>query len=541
MIRISELKLKPEEDLSRLKMKAAHLLRVSPEEISGFRILRRSLDARKKPELFYVYTVGVELKAGKGSPAIGRHNNIMSTKMPEYVFPVPGKETLHHRPAVIGSGPAGLFCAYLLARNGYEPIILERGDPADIRTKKTEAFWKGGLLDPDSNVQFGEGGAGTFSDGKLNTSVKDSMNRASFIFDTFIRHGAPEEIAYDQKPHLGTDILTGILLSMRKEIEACGGKYYFRHQVTGIRTLNGKLTGLEINHGEVMDTDIAVLAPGHSARDTIRMLRESSLKMEPKAFAVGLRVEHPQRMIDLSQYGRDRGNILPPAAYKLTHQLDSGRGVYSFCMCPGGYVVNASSEPGMLCVNGMSYQKRGSKNANSAVAVTISPSDFLPFADEEYPEELSGIAFQRKLEKQAFAEAGGRIPVQLLADFRAGRRSTSFGEFLPCMKGEYDFGRVDRILPEEVSASILLGMDAFGRKIRGYDRPDAILSGVESRTSSPVRIVRNEAMESSIQGLIPAGEGAGYAGGIMSAAMDGMKAAEKIASSCSALRIRCTG
>jgi len=528
MIRISELKLKPGEDPGILKMKAAHLLRIRPEEIQDFRIVRRSLDARRKPELFYVYTAELSLKTEKSCPAVGRHNNIMLTKCESYVFPSGGKEILKHRPVVIGSGPAGLFCAYLLARNGFEPVILERGDEADIRTEKVVGFWAGKELDPDSNVQFGEGGAGTFSDGKLNTSVKDPLSRTDFIFRTFTEHGAPEEICYDQKPHLGTDVLTGILKSMRKEIEHYGGTYLFRHQVTDLVTEGNVLKGLIVNGSETLAADLAVLAPGHSARDTMRMLQRHSLKMEPKAFAVGLRIEHPQRMIDLSQYGCDRGRILPPAAYKLTHQTESGRGVYSFCMCPGGYVVNASSEKKLLCVNGMSYQKRDSVNANSAIAVTVPVSDFLSAGNEEYGGELSGIAFQRELERKAFRASEGAVPVQLLQDFALGRMSTSFGDVHPCIRGSFGFGRVDTILPEEIKAAVLEGVSAFGRKIRGYDRPDAVFSGVESRTSSPVRILRNEEMVSAIEGLMPVGEGAGYAGGIMSAAMDGMKAAEKI-------------
>jgi uncharacterized FAD-dependent dehydrogenase len=358
--------------------------------------------------------------------------------------------------------------------------------------------------------------------------VKDPLSRADFIFRTFTEHGAPEEICYDQKPHLGTDVLTGILKSMRKEIEQNGGTYLFRHQVTDLVTEGNVLKGLVVNGTETLDADLAVLAPGHSARDTMRMLQRHSLKMEPKAFAVGLRIEHPQRMIDLSQYGCDRGKILPPAAYKLTHQTESGRGVYSFCMCPGGYVVNASSEKGLLCVNGMSYQKRDSVNANSAIAVTVPVSDFLSAGNEEYGGELSGIAFQRELERKAFRASEGAVPVQLLQDFAQGRMSTSFGDVHPCIRGSFGFGRVDEILPEEIKAAVLEGVSAFGRKIRGYDRPDAVFSGVESRTSSPVRILRDEEMVSAIEGLMPVGEGAGYAGGIMSAAMDGMKAAEKI-------------
>lgn len=528
MIRISDIKLPVEAGTDALVAKASKLLRISEEEIDRIQILRRSLDARKKPNLYYVYSIGVIPKSIKAFHPSGKHNNIMLIQEPSYEFPHSGTRSLSERPVVIGSGPAGLFCAYLLARHGYRPILLERGDSADIRTKKVEAFWNGQTLDPECNVQFGEGGAGTFSDGKLNTSVKDPSNRGNFILNTFVSHGAPSEIIYDPKPHLGTDLLTGILLSMRREIESLGGTYRFRSTVTDLITEHGKLKALEINYREIMKTDVAVLCPGHSARDTFEMLSHRNILMQPKAFAVGIRIEHPQKLIDLNQYGRLSGS-LGAASYKLTHTTSGGRGVYTFCMCPGGYVVNASSEAGGLAVNGMSYQKRDSANANSAVVVTVTPKECASYTGSNGNDLIPGLAFQRQLEYLAFQTTKGDIPIQLFADFREHTISTSFGCYQPCIKGHYAFGRLDTCFPADIRDCITEGITSFGQHIAGFDRPDAILSGVESRTSSPLRILRDDTMETAISGLYPAGEGAGYAGGIMSAAMDGMKAAEAIA------------
>ena len=450
------------------------------------------------------------------------NNNIMSINKKDYQFPLPGTEKLEHVPVIVGSGPAGLFCAWYLARAGYRPLVLERGQEAQKRKETVDRFWKDGVLDPDSNVQFGEGGAGTFSDGKLNTLVKDPNGRSHEVLKRFVEAGAPEEIVYQQKPHLGTDVLIGIVETMRHQIEEMGGSFRFETKVTDLCIENGHLTAVEVNNEEKIPADACVLALGHSARDTFDMLHRRGVYMEPKSFAVGLRMEHPQKMINYDLYGEEENEFLGAASYKVTHTCENGRGVYSFCMCPGGYVVNASSEQGMLAVNGMSYQARDSKNANSALIVTVTPEDF----PEEGP--LGGISFQRELEKRAWEIGKGKIPVQLFGDYKLHQKSSAFGEIEPQMKGAHVFADVRSILPKEIGDSIEEGVLAFGKKLKGFDRNDAILSGVESRTSSPVRIVRNREGYSNIEGIYPCGEGAGYAGGITSAAMDGIKTAEFI-------------
>ena len=387
------------------------------------------------------------------------------------------------------------------------------------RKGDVERFWETGILDPSSNVQFGEGGAGTFSDGKLNTLVKDSMGRNRFVLETFVRFGAPEDILWEQKPHIGTDILIEVVENMRNFIIKAGGEFRFHTQVTD---LVPKENCLIVNDSERLETDAAVLAVGHSARDTFAMLYDRGIELEAKSFAVGVRIEHPQTLIDENMYGRKERGSLPAASYKLTEKLENKRGVYTFCMCPGGYVVNASSEPGHLAVNGMSYHGRAGKNANSAVIVTVTPEDY----GSQHP--LSGVQFQRMLEKRAWEEGQGAIPVQRFDDYCHDRKTKELGGITPDMKGQYTFGNVRRIFPEELAASIQEGIRKMDRKIQGFAADDALLSGVESRTSSPVRIVRGEAFTSPVPWLYPCGEGAGYAGGITSAAMDGLKVAEAI-------------
>ena len=423
---------------------------------------------------------------------------------------------------VIGAGPAGLFCAYLLAREGYRPLVFERGKKVGERTEDVLHFWKTGVLDPASNVQFGEGGAGTFSDGKLNTLVKDPLGRNRFVLDTFVAFGAPEKITYENKPHIGTDILSKVIAAMREEILHLGGTFEFESCVTDIRVENQKIKAVEINHNTWMETEVCVLALGHSARDTFEMLQKTGLFMEPKAFAVGFRVEHPQKDINRSQYGEKYAELLEAAPYKVTANLANGRGVYSFCMCPGGYVVNASSEKKRLAVNGMSYSDRGSKNANSAIIVSVTPDDF------EGTDALSGVEFQRRLEEKAFALGNGKIPQQLFGDYCENKKSTAYGTFPSETRGETAFANLRGLFSDEMEQSFIEGMHSFSKHIPDFDRNDAILSGVESRTSSPVRIRRDEVFEANIRGIYPCGEGAGYAGGITSAAMDGMKVAEAV-------------
>lgn len=529
MIQISQLKLPVDHKPEDLKRKAAKVLRIRPEKIQALTICRRSLDARKKPELFFSYTVLVETQQENQILHKAKCSQAVLCKQEEYRFPEPGTERLAHRPVIIGCGPAGLFCGLMLARAGYRPVILERGEDVDARRLTVDRFWQTGSLHPDSNVQFGEGGAGTFSDGKLNTLVKDPFRRNALVLNLFWEFGADASILYDYKPHIGTDVLAGIVKSMRQEIIRLGGTVRFSCQVTDLKVNNRQLLGLELKDTktgaqEFLPADAAVLAIGHSARDTFEMLHRRGVPMDKKSFAVGLRIQHPQALINEAQYGRFDAGSLGAATYKLTRQTSQGRGVYSFCMCPGGYVVDASSEPGRLAVNGMSYHARAGENANSALIVTVTPEDF----SEDSP--LAGLAFQRQLEQRAFQAAGGVIPVQLYGDFKVGRISRELGDVAPMMRGRWAFGDVRSILPKPVNAAFLEAMEGFGQTITGFDRPDALLAGIESRTSSPVRIWRNETMESEILGLYPCGEGAGYAGGITSAAMDGVKTAEAIAS-----------
>lgn len=523
MIRISQLKLPITHTESELKKKIAKTLRCGEKSFS-YEIIRQSLDARHKEDKKFVYTIEVSIENEKKILQKVHNNNIMSTNKKEYVFPKAGNRELSHRPVIVGSGPAGIFCAWYLARAGYRPLVLERGEEAEKRRETVDRFWKNGVLDPESNVQFGEGGAGTFSDGKLNTLVKDSFGRNREVLKRFVEAGADPEILYQHKPHLGTDVLVDIVQTLRRQIEEMGGSFRFRSKVTDLKIENGRLTGVEIDHKELLPAEICVLAIGHSARDTFFMLKDRGLTMEPKAFAVGLRVEHPQTLINEDLYGEKENQILGAASYKVTHTCRNGRGVYSFCMCPGGYVVNASSEEGQLAVNGMSYQARDGKNANSAVIVTVTPEDF----PQEGP--LGGIAFQRELEKKAWQLGQGKVPVQLFGDYCGHKPSQSLGEVTPCIRGKYVLSDVRSILPKEIGDSIEEGIHAFGKKLPGFDREDALLSGIESRTSSPVRLVRDREGLSNISGVYPCGEGAGYAGGITSAAMDGIKTAECIAS-----------
>lgn len=531
MLRVNQVKLHIKEDIQALPREVAKLLHIREEDICNLTVVKRSLDARKKPVLHYAYSVDVVLK--NEGPVLKRFANrpnvVALSEKVEYQFPTLGKAMTKHPVVIIGTGPAGLFCGYFLSQHGYCPILLERGKDVDARQKNVDSFWSNGQLHPESNVQFGEGGAGTFSDGKLNTLVKDKSGRNKAVLNTFIQFGAPLEIAIDSKPHIGTDILCNIVKNMRQEIISKGGQVRFDSKVTDIVIENDKVKAVIVNGKDRIDSEHVVLAIGHSARDTFEMLSEKSISMKAKEFAVGLRVEHPQALINASQYGVESVEGLGAAPYKLAAKTGSGRGVYSFCMCPGGYVVNASSEPGHMVVNGMSYSARAGKCANSAIVVTVNPDDF----PEKGP--LAGVAFQRALERKAFELGKGKIPVQFYGNFKSqvesgeNQNSDENISYLPQTKGQYTWANVNEILPEECNRALVEGMEQFGRQIQGFNDSKVCLMGVESRTSSPVRILRDDSFESNIKGLYPCGEGAGYAGGIMSAAMDGMKVAEAIA------------
>lgn len=529
MIRITQLKLPINHGEQAILKKAARLLKIREEQIEDLEIIRKSLDARHKNDLLFSYTIDVMLSKNTRINQKIYNNNIMLINKADYEFPTCEPKKLDKAPIIVGCGPAGLFCGYMLAKAGYEPLILERGEAVENRQKTVEEFWNNGKLNPESNVQFGEGGAGTFSDGKLNSLVKDKLGRGRKVLEIFVEMGAPKEILYEQKPHLGTDILVRIVKNLRQTIESYGGKIRFQAKVTDIITTNNHITGVIVNEKEEIPADTVVFALGHSARDTFFQLYERKLHMESKSFAVGVRIEHPQSMINQSQYGSKSNDILGAAAYKLTHQTEDGRGIYTFCMCPGGYVVNASSEENMLAVNGMSYSKRDSENANSALIVTVTPEDYSSYADENVPKELAGISFQRTLEKKAYALGQGKIPVQRFEDFKENIPTKALGAITPCIKGEYCLSNVREIFPGDIGNVIEEGILAFDRKISGYASRDVLLSGVESRSSSPIRMVRNEDGEASIGGIYPCGEGAGYAGGITSAAIDGIKVAEYIA------------
>ncbi|MDO4977464.1 MAG: FAD-dependent oxidoreductase [Eubacteriales bacterium] len=525
MLRISGLKLQiPHGEDALLQ---AITKKAKGKKTRSYRIVRRSIDARKKPTLFYIYSIDAsfdnekKILQGKGS---------QWTKVEEkpYHFPVTYKENdgKTSRPVIVGAGPAGLFATLMLARAGWKPILLERGDCVEVRTEKVEELFAGGKLDTESNVQFGEGGAGTFSDGKLNTLVKDKFGRNHFVLQEFVKHGAPEAILYDAKPHIGTDVLKDVVISIRQEILSLGGVVHFRTKMTDIIKNKNNVTGIVCEkEGDRFEIpcEALILALGHSARDSFTTLYERGIHMTPKAFAIGVRVEHPAQMINESMYGEGYPEELSAASYKLTHQCKNGRGIYSFCMCPGGYVVNSSSEEGRLCVNGMSYSGRDGKNSNTALITTVTPEDF----PSDHP--LAGMEFQRKYEEAAFALKQGKIPVQLYKDFKENVPSTQLGEIEPQIKGQWDFANLWDCLPDYVCESLLEGMEAFGHTIRGYDREDTIFAGVETRTSSPVRMDRDDGYQCNLEGVFPCGEGAGYAGGITSAAMDGIKVAEAVA------------
>ena len=531
MIRVNQVKVPLSHGQEDILHKTAGILRIAPEKILSWQIVRKSIDARKKPDIKVVYSVDVSVASQDKVLAGCKSGQVQAVNDKEYGFPDEGTDKLTHRPIIIGTGPAGLFCGYLLAKHGYRPLILERGRSVEQRREDVEKFWTEGILDPASNVQYGEGGAGTFSDGKLNTLVKDKYGRNKEVLRILAKAGAPEEILYEAKPHIGTDILCTVVSNLRYQIISWGGEVRFEAQVTDLCCDKGCVTGVIVNGTEMIESEVVVLAIGHSARDTFEMLHEKCIPMEAKSFAVGLRMEHPRRMIDRMQYGTAEHPLLPAANYKVTAQTSSGRGVYSFCMCPGGYVVNASSESEKLAINGMSYSGRDGDNSNSAMIVTVTPEDY----KDNSP--LAGIAFQRDLEERAYKIGEGAIPVESYGDYKravTGCEADSsvirknYPDFAPAVKGAYRMAAVHDILPSKLNEALTEGIDLIGQTVYGFADSGAYLSGIESRTSSPVRITRDETGQSEVRGLYPCGEGAGYAGGITSAAMDGMLIAEKI-------------
>ncbi|MBE8718183.1 NAD(P)/FAD-dependent oxidoreductase [Cellvibrio polysaccharolyticus] len=532
MIRISELALSLEHTPEQLRDAVIKRLQIPADALLDMLVFKRSYDARKKnTEITFVYILHVTVK--DETKVLARFAD------DQHVRPAPDTEYhpvghapagLTERPLVVGFGPCGLFAALLLAQMGFKPIVLERGKEVRQRTKDTWALWRNKVLSPESNVQFGEGGAGLFSDGKLYSQIKDPKFYGRKVMQEFVRAGAPEEILYVSKPHIGTFRLTGVVSAMREEIKALGGEVRFEQKVTDLLLKDDQIEGVVLANGEVLHSRHVVMALGHSARDTFRMLHSREVFMEAKPFAIGFRIEHPQSLIDKARLGKYAGHdALGAADYKLVYHAKNGRAVYSFCMCPGGTVVAATSEPERVVTNGMSQYSRNERNANAGIVVGINPN-------EDFPgNPLGGIEFQEQLESRAY-ELGGKdycAPGQLVGDFIRGKASTTLGDVEPSYKPGVLLGDLAPSLPEYAITAIREALPAFGKQIRGFDRPDAVLTGVETRTSSPVRITRdNDSLQSlNVRGLFPAGEGAGYAGGILSAGVDGVRIAEAVARS----------
>lgn len=517
MLRITNIKLPVDKTKADLKQKVLDILKV--KNLKSFVISKKSVDARNKSKVFFVYNVDIEIDNEDEFLSL---KNISKTEKKEYIFP--NKTALKSRPVIIGTGPSGLFAGLVLAQNGYNPILLERGEEVDKRTKTVLDFWNTGNLKEESNVQFGEGGAGTFSDGKLTTGIKDF--RITKVLEEFVRFGAPEEILYLSKPHIGTDILKKVVKGIRNEIIDLGGEVRFNSKLEKLIIKNNKIESIFVKSKEKdyeLKTDTIILAIGHSARDTIKMLKETGVNMSAKPFSVGMRIEHSQDMINMSQYG-SFSRYLPAADYKLSTHLKNGRGVYTFCMCPGGFVVNASSENSRAVTNGMSNFKREAENANSAVLVSVNPEDF-PSDDP-----LSGIEFQKMIEHNAFISGGGNynMPIQTVGAFLNDKTDTHIKSVSPTILPGFKFCDMREIFPEFVITSIKEAIKIFDKKIQGFASDDAILTAPETRSSSPVKIERDCFHQTNIKGLYSSGEGGGHAGGIISSAVDGIKTAEMI-------------
>ena len=530
MIRISNIRVPLSQKEEYLNKKIKGIIKTDNFDLK--RIVKKSLDARDKNDLAYIYAVDISSPLEENIIKKNRNNkNIMSTPKEDYIFPYKNDNSKCPSPVIVGAGPAGYFCGLYLARAGFKPIIIERGKCVDERTNDVVRFWSEGIINPESNVSFGEGGAGTFSDGKLNTGIKDRNGRINGFIKDFIEFGAPEDISYNNKPHVGTDLLKKILVNMRNEIIKLGGSILFSTRFVGYEVESNnllKVAAIQNNNTISFVTNALILAIGHSSRDTFKALAEKKLPMEPKSFAMGLRIEHPRKMIDESQYGNsNEASKLPAADYKMTYHSESGRGVYSFCMCPGGFVVNASSGENQSVVNGMSNRDRDEVNSNSAIVVTVTPEDFKN--DGCGNDILSGVRFQEKYEALAYKEGRGNIPVQLFKDYVNNVPSLEFGGVKPNIKGCYTLANLNNCLPEYINNAIIEGINYYDKKLKGFAREDSVLSGIESRTSSPVRIIRDDNLMSETRGIFPCGEGAGYAGGITSAAVDGIKVAEAVA------------
>ena len=519
MIRLREIPLPPEHNVAQLQFEAARMLKVPNSKIRSIRLVRRSVDARKKPDVKIVYTIDVAVD-GNENKILKQSGCKRASVAPVLFYKPPKRCKSDERPVVVGFGPAGMFAALILALAGLKPLVLERGEDAATRHEKVQRFFETGQLDTKSNVQFGEGGAGTFSDGKLNTGVNNP--RIGWVLEQFVAAGAREDILFDAKPHVGTDVLLHVVQNIRERIISLGGEVRFNTQVTRICRNDGRVTGLEVNGGEILPCSNVILAIGHSARDTFEMLHEMDIPMEPKPFSMGVRIEQKQTTVDMAQYGKV-DPVLPPADYKLVKHLDHET-VYTFCMCPGGYVVAAASEEDRVVTNGMSYADRDGENANAALLVTLNPVDF----PGEGP--LAGMHWQRQIEEAAF-EAGGRnyhAPAQTVGDFLAGRTSEGPGTVQPTYRPGVTWCDLHQVLPEKITRALKEALPLMDGSLKGFADPQGVLTAPETRSSSPVRILRDESRQAVLKGLYPTGEGAGYAGGIMSAAIDGIQSAEAL-------------